>query len=262
MLKLGLKLGYSCESMRDAQVNDEGIEQCIAKQAFFNAIDIHTVFMSPMRRAIQTAYYTFKDHPNLENIKFIVVPAWREFMNYASGVPSNIQETVKSFEGKLPNIDMSLFDEFEDKLHYFLYDTDPNIKEEIMKKLAEKEGDWIGSNAFDLLIDKSFSVKPKRLESNLSILKRVNKVKAYIREYVKQLKDDQKVVIVSHFFFLRTWTGKWDTGFYDEEFNDLRRPDRAMFFHNTDACYDNIEDSEDAVIQLELERAQQSQSDV
>jgi broad specificity phosphatase PhoE len=253
---------YRCESMRDAHINDEGIEQCKAKQDTFNSIDVHTVFISPLRRAMQTTYYTFKEHPNLENIKFVVVPGCREFMNLASGIPSNIEETVKSFDGMLPNIDMSMFDHLEDKLHYFLYDTDPNIKEEMLQKLTEKDGDCIGSNAFDLLVEKSFSVKPKKLESNLNMLKRVNKVKAYVREYVKQLEDGQKVVIVSHFHFLRTWTGKWNNNSYNEETDDLRRPDIILNFQNTHAFYDKVEFSEWDELHVEQEKAKNVKSDV
>lgn len=44
----------------------------------FNDLRIESVIVSPLLRAVQTAYYLFKDHPNKP--KFIIEPYLREMM--------------------------------------------------------------------------------------------------------------------------------------------------------------------------------------
>ena len=43
--------------------------------------------MSPMRRAVETAFYSFKNHPNLKNIRFYVDPLIREKITIAADLP-------------------------------------------------------------------------------------------------------------------------------------------------------------------------------
>ena len=45
---------------------------CIERKKDYEKLDIKYVYISPLRRAIETAYYLFKDHPN--NPKFIILP--------------------------------------------------------------------------------------------------------------------------------------------------------------------------------------------
>jgi len=57
--------------------------QCLAAQKNINEIDIRVVFVSPLQRTLQTAIEMFKEHPNLKNIKFIVLPLCREILRSA-----------------------------------------------------------------------------------------------------------------------------------------------------------------------------------
>lgn len=43
--------------------------------------------MSPMRRTVETAFYSFKNHPNLKNIRFYVDPLIREKITIAADLP-------------------------------------------------------------------------------------------------------------------------------------------------------------------------------
>jgi len=61
--------------------------------------DIKTVFISPMRRTMQTASLLFRRHPDLNDIKFVVVPDLRENLCCSCDIPiSNYQEVVTEFE--------------------------------------------------------------------------------------------------------------------------------------------------------------------
>ena len=49
----------------DCPLSDLGIKQCEDASAMANSLtNIKTVFISPLRRAMQTAHLLFKDHPN------------------------------------------------------------------------------------------------------------------------------------------------------------------------------------------------------
>ena len=43
--------------------------------------------MSPMRRAMDTAYHIFKSHPNVKNILFKVDPLLRESVRSSADIP-------------------------------------------------------------------------------------------------------------------------------------------------------------------------------
>ena len=63
---------------RDWGLADVGIEECEKASDIAKSLTIHTVFVSPLIRSIQTAYHLFKDHPNFDSIKFVIVPKARE----------------------------------------------------------------------------------------------------------------------------------------------------------------------------------------
>lgn len=72
-----------------------GIRQC--EQAGPLAVSLEhvkTVMVSPLRRALQTAYLLFKDHASFSEIKFIVHPMLRENTHTVCDIPESI-ETVK-----------------------------------------------------------------------------------------------------------------------------------------------------------------------
>ena len=231
------------EVERDSELADIGIELAISKQHIFDNLNIHTVFVSPMKRTLQTAYYTFKTHPNFDKIKFIILPKAREWLNFAAGIPKNIDSVISHFKELLPNLDSSELDKYKDRLHYFIEDTDQNIYEEIMEAKQYKESDPIKSNVFDLIVEKAKKLKPKELESKRSILKRVNAVKSYISDYLQTLEHDEKVVLVTHYYFLELWTGEWNSSLFEEDNTDVRNPDNFFNFDNCSILYSPISTS-------------------
>jgi hypothetical protein len=53
-----------------------------------------------MKRAIETAYYMFKDHPNLKNnkMKILIHPLLREKMHVSVDIPaSNFGNMIKEY---------------------------------------------------------------------------------------------------------------------------------------------------------------------
>jgi len=98
---------YSGEKTRDSELSEEGLLVCEEKQERFNQLKVHTVFVSPLKRAVQTAYNLFKNHPDFESIKFIILPSLREIMNHSSGIPGNIETTIEELKKFIPQLDHS-----------------------------------------------------------------------------------------------------------------------------------------------------------
>lgn len=70
------------------------------------------IFVSPMVRALQTAFLLFKDHPNFANIKVIIDPDLREHIQSSCDIPQawpiTLKEYSRLFKGE---IDTKLMDE-------------------------------------------------------------------------------------------------------------------------------------------------------
>ena len=140
-------------SLRDAQISEDGLKQCEKASTFASQLKIHTVFISPLRRPLQTAYNILKDHPMFNEMKFVIVPKMREIMSTSNDIPVNIYSVIEEFSKLFPNLDTSELDKYTDPLHYFVEDLDESIKENILSRLQTKEDDCISSNAFDILIE-------------------------------------------------------------------------------------------------------------
>ena len=143
-------------------------------------MNIHTVFWSPLRRALETTYHVFKSHPNIENIKFIVLPDMRECINISSDMPVNIEYTEKRFKELIPQLDFSEFDKFPDKKLYFLYNFDENVKQKVLDNLKDSSTDWLGSNAFEIMMEYAKPFHRGYFETFWNIYDRTERVKSLI----------------------------------------------------------------------------------
>jgi len=84
--------------LMDAQISDVGYQQTQDAADSYLLPNLGIVFVSPMRRALQTCYYVFKDHPNWDNIKFIVEPNIIEFLKDTPTIPEKgIQDKLDEF---------------------------------------------------------------------------------------------------------------------------------------------------------------------
>lgn len=126
---------------------------------------VHTVFMSPMRRALETSYHLFKNHPNFDTIKFIIAPKAKEGLRATSDIPGSIDEIEHEFSQKFPNFNLDLLKEYGNRLHYFFEDLDAHIVEELKDKIVSEDGELFKSNLFTVLQEKIVHHFPERFES-------------------------------------------------------------------------------------------------
>jgi hypothetical protein len=98
------------DSLIDAKLSALGRQQCSDALDLVLALpDILTVFVSPLRRAIETAFLLFSQSIQFPKIKFIVLPLLRENMHTICDVPVDFSTVVDEWAPKFPsNIDFSL----------------------------------------------------------------------------------------------------------------------------------------------------------
>ena len=82
-------------ALLDCPLSELGRAQCMKAQTEARQLkEVKTVFVSPLRRALQTAYLVFKDHPNFKNIKFIMHPDLREVAHTVCDVPDSYSTII------------------------------------------------------------------------------------------------------------------------------------------------------------------------
>ena len=89
---------YSDINQVDAQLSERGIEQCLESESYLPNLKV--VYVSPMIRALQTAYLVFREHENFKNIEFKIEPYLREGLWVSCDIPSDIRPVLENF-GKL-----------------------------------------------------------------------------------------------------------------------------------------------------------------
>ena len=56
----------------DARLSPKGIEQCQVAAEHAAKVDFAEVWVSPMRRCIETAFHIFRNHPKIAGMRFVV----------------------------------------------------------------------------------------------------------------------------------------------------------------------------------------------
>ena len=92
----------------DSTLTKTGIKRCKDSEAIKMLPNVELVFESPLKRALETAYFMFKDHPNFKTIKFVVHPHIREPITMPSDLPDDIEQVLKDYKPFFPNLDTRL----------------------------------------------------------------------------------------------------------------------------------------------------------
>lgn len=142
------------------------------------------MLVSPLRRAIETAYNVFKTHPDFDQIKFVLVPDMRESMNIVGDMPINIDELVREYREHIPNLDDSEIDKCKDRRHWFLDNLMPDFVHKVHSKIMEKKDDPCGSNLYDLIMEEEKHCHPNNFETRWNIFERGQRVKKFAKNYI------------------------------------------------------------------------------
>ena len=133
----------------DLPLNEKGIIQCKELSLTLNNFKVKIVLTSPLRRTLETTYYSLVNHPDKENIKILICPLLTETVSLTHDYSINIQEKKQYFskENLGLDFDWSLFEEKfpflgDQEFYYLKYidniDKNDTRNYEIIQKLLEK----------------------------------------------------------------------------------------------------------------------------
>ena len=125
---------YVTNEMMDAALHPIGIEQAIEKRPFVENIPVEYVFVSIFRRALETSYFLFLNHPNREQIKIIVHPLIGEKVNCNYDLMRDYASIREEFESKTElTYDFALFDAYENPRLYYIYEINDPPRDQLLK---------------------------------------------------------------------------------------------------------------------------------
>lgn len=128
----------------DQKLTEKGIKQARDLQEVINKLPIEKVYVSPLYRTLQTAFYALENHPNLENILVTIHPQVREIVYNVQDLMYDVNLCKKDFNMNTKvKFDWSLFDSyvanhktFEENFYYFEYIN--CFPQEIVKEIYDK----------------------------------------------------------------------------------------------------------------------------
>mmetsp|Transcript_6853 Transcript_6853/g.12450 ORF Transcript_6853/g.12450 Transcript_6853/m.12450 type:complete len:239 (+) Transcript_6853:3469-4185(+) len=172
----------------DAPLCPVGIQQALDGRAAAHAVSFSKVFVSPMRRALETAKILFEGHPS--NPKLIVHPVLTERLNNANDLPNWEGVPYEGFE----HFDWSLMPS-----HWYPFDL---VDNEYFREAKGKPN----SEVYEILMRRAAELYPVKIESRAEALVRVNKAKAIWSAELAQ--SSGSIGLVAHSYYYRLFTFK------------------------------------------------------
>lgn len=179
----------------DAKLTDDGRGMCMKNHAHIDLPDLEVVLMSPLRRAMETTYTLFGQHPNFDKIKFVLIPGMHEKLESVCDIPSPVNETLIYARSKFPNLDDSLL---HDDMWY-LEDMDPKVKDKFIDTVTNRHEDVALQKA---VIQFMMSTNYNMTEPPENVRARTEKVMDRVRELKKEVKG--QIVLSGHSGFFQT----------------------------------------------------------
>ena len=209
----------------DPPLNDIGLAQCQLGTKYVNDVDFKVVYVSPMYRTLMTTSEMFKEHPNKDSIKFVVLPSAKEGLHLCNDICGPFKRVYDIYSN--PDNCFGIKYDFSYVHSYgrestwqFNLVSDLTMLQtsyETLKydKIDEKTFDVDQSN--DHFLEEVYNQFPLRAEGYGVLYWRTELVKKFIKEHLKHnitLGKDQKAAVVAHSSFLKciTATGVAEDG--------------------------------------------------
>eukprot|EP00347_Sterkiella_histriomuscorum_P004858 403358816 len=199
----------------DIELRPEGVKQCEVAQEHANKIKVRYIMVSQMVRACQTAIHIFKNHPDKEDIKFLVIPLVKEGLN-CSNDKCGTYERMRSILDPLiketgVHFDWSLMHTFgvPDLIQIKVTTQLERLQEmyEYINPDIERCTDTGYTKHF---LKISYDKFPYRMEGPYEMYERGLQFRIFLKHFMSQLhlEDDDKIAIVSHSSFLASLSSK------------------------------------------------------
>ena len=189
-------------ALRDSLLSSKGISQAESAALTYQKMPIKVVFVSPLRRTLETCRILFENHPNKPRV--IVHPLIREILNLPNDVPIMLNETMKQYG----SYDFTLFNEFVNPSWHFAYVLNESDRKSLLDALS-KSSDSEHLDYMEIVEQYKQHKKataPKhyhRIEGYENVRKRAVAFTTYLQNFMKTngLKAEE-VAVVTHGVFI------------------------------------------------------------
>ena len=212
----GSKKVKTDKNLLDSELSEEGIKEGEKFSEFYNKFKIEEIYVSPLYRALQSAYYLFKNHPQKDNIVIKIHPLLTEITNAVHDISFDlIHRNKKDFNlNSEIKFDWSLFDEIyktEEEQNFFYFDNIDRLDNNIIMEQYNIISNSFGKENYkDNIINLIKLSLDKSMESPKHVFERFIKFKHFLKEkYKDNLNEtEKKVFVVTHSSFLKCGTSK------------------------------------------------------
>ena len=221
----------------DCELDIKGIEQAKKASEIFYKLDIEEIWVSPLHRTLQTAYYLFENHPNKDNLVMKINPYIIETMSGTDTISFLISKRKKEFNmNSKVKFDWSYFDSIytnqKDQDLFYLENID-KIPENDRSKLIENiksnydNEEKLRESVLELtnyIVNHNID----RVETLTHASQRCLKFKQFLSNKYTNNDPSKKVIMVTHSRFICLSTSKKLLSM--KEVNDY--PDDSYFAKN------------------------------
>ena len=211
----------------DCKLTPKGIEQAKSMKDILNNLKIEIVYISPMYRTFQTAFYILENHPNKSNIKVVIHPLINEATSCVQDYQLDIKKTKAEFNmNSKIKFDWSIFDDFVKNIKYqenfYYFDNFDCFEENKKNEMYQKLKYYYEKNDLNSLkkglsdLSRMRYEQNKRFESLKHLQIRCNKFLEYIKTKHKDTLDNKenKILVIAHTSFIKIAT---DRTIYESE---------------------------------------------
>lgn len=92
----------------DSEISEEGWKGIEIFSEKMKDLNIKYVLVSPLKRAMHTAIAGLQEHPNFENIKFVIFPCLKACLTATMDMTSmSLEELKESYERQFPGVNLT-----------------------------------------------------------------------------------------------------------------------------------------------------------
>ncbi len=191
--------------LADPALHKKGIAQAVKAQEKINKMNIKYVFVSPLRRTLETCKTVFATYPNRSNVTFKVNPLVRELMGSPCDVPvDTLTERRKEYEPLGFNFEM--LDKFEKKDLFFLYSMNSPEREELFAAIEKHKSTPYIQVIANVIKKKRKDAKKgnRKIESFVNARERAVEFAEFLLNFIATagLGEGDDIVIVTHSLFI------------------------------------------------------------
>jgi len=208
------------EQYMDAMLSETGKNQAMTVGRKLADLDVRYVFVSPIKRCLQTCLIALEGKIKEKGMKVFVHPMITEMISGVHDLSGSVKEKKEMTKGLC---DWKYFDLFYDKdndstmdqqFYYFKYSDNQLVGGDVKKLMAQMKGETNperNKGNYAKFVQSYWQQEtPQRPETFNNLLKRAVDFKKFLKTFRKDmnLRENEKVLVFTHSYFIKMSTSK------------------------------------------------------